>query len=213
LLKKLPLDVRYAVMAKTHRRLWEAAGIVFVHIPKAADTSIGNAIYGRHIGHSSARQINLMSPGALQQLPSFALSRNPWDRAVSAYQFVMQDGTEHIKPQRQALYDTPAFSSFERYVEEWLAVTDLEKARPAFRPQQLYVTDKRGSLLVNRVLPMEDMHAVQQYLEETMAEPMEIRHLNRSKRGDYRDYYTSPRLRNIVGDVYSRDVTLFNYDF
>jgi hypothetical protein len=60
---------------------------------------------------------------------------------------------------------------------------------------------------------MEDMHAVQQYLEETMAEPVEIRHLNRSKRGDYRDYYTSPRLRNIVGDVYSRDVTLFNYDF
>lgn len=213
LLKKLPLDVRYSVMARTSRRHWGRAGIVFVHIPKAGGTSIGHALYGRHMGHATARQINLMSSGALQKFPSFAVSRNPWDRAVSAYQFVMQGGTEHITPQRQALYDSPAFSSFERYVEEWLAVTDLKKARHAFRPQHLYVTDKLGALLVDRVLPMEDMQTVQQHLEETLARPVEINHMNRSDRGGYRDYYTSPRLQNIVGDVYSCDVSLFNYDF
>ncbi|GAH07415.1 unnamed protein product, partial [marine sediment metagenome] len=57
------------------------------HIPRNGGTSINNALYGRFMGHYTARDVRFWAPDLFGRLPSFAVTRNPWARLLSAYRF------------------------------------------------------------------------------------------------------------------------------
>src|SRR5699024_3171220 len=84
----------------------------FVHVPKAAVTSISNALYVRSFGHFSAAEIRLDFPRAFGNIFVFSIVRNPWDRIVSAYRFAASGGTESVPISNPELYHSEKFSSF-----------------------------------------------------------------------------------------------------
>jgi hypothetical protein len=193
--------------------LWRRAGVVFVHVPKAAGTSINHALYGRSMGHLTAQEIQRYCPGLLETLASFAVVRNPWSRLVSAYSFVRQAGTTDAGVRNPEQYRLPAFRSFASFVDEWLVEQELDRLDFVFRPQHRFTDGPRGAL-VEYVGRVEKLDELSDYLEQRMGKRWFFEQRNASrKEADYRAYFDSKRLIQRVGDLYASDVKRFDYDF
>ena len=215
--RRLPGGLRRALLARRRARYWLGAGIVFIHVPKAAGTSFNEALYGRFIGHPRASDIQRWAPRAVRALPSFSVTRNPWDRLVSAYRFARRGqgvgGSYRAGMWRPHRYRIAEFESFERFVKEWLAARDVSKLDGVFQPQWLFLCDRRSRVLVDHVGRLDDLGPTYAFIEERIGRFEPIARANRS--GDELDYRTlyTPELVRLVGDIYRRDVELFGYDF
>ncbi len=212
----LPAELQYAVLVKRRSRIWLREGIVFVHIPKAAGTSMNVALYGRFIGHIPAASIRRWGSARVNSLPSFAVTRNPWDRLVSAYRFVKAGGgigDQRAGVWRPHLYQVPEFESFERFVFDWLSPRDPARLDGVFQPQWRFVCDSSGKPLVDHVGRFEDLAPTLDFVRKAIGRVLDLPMANRTgMQVDYRSYY-SPELVDRVGRIYARDVETFGYSF
>ena len=211
----IPDDLLFGQLVLRRSRAWREVGVIFVHVPKNGGTSINTALYGQFMGHFRVRDIEGIRPNLLQQLPSFALTRNPWARAYSAYSFArrsvaMADGVQIRYPNR---YKVPEFSTFERFVLEWLPSRDLGREDYVFRSQAHYLLNREGEVGVRHLGRLEDPKSYIPILNENIGRIVDIGHLNRSTdAGQYRNKYTL-EMRDALAKSYSIDIGLFNYDF
>jgi hypothetical protein len=108
-------------------------------------------------------------------------------------------------------YDVPAFSSFERFVEEWLPTANLAEEDNVLRPQYPYICDGSGQVLVDWIGRTERMQEVAEHLSDITGRTIVIPNVNTSGPSlNYRSLYTS-RLSDIVASAYRRDIELFGY--
>ena len=214
--RMLPQSFRFAVLARQRAPLWRKAGIVFVHVPKVAGTSINLALYGQWMGHARARDVQRWAPEEVKKLPRFAMTRNPWERLVSAYRFVTRGrgigGGFQATPWRPERYHVPEFETFERFVTEWLVKSHIW-VDPVFQPQSSWICDPGGNILVDHVGRLEDLEPTLDFLRQHLGIAPNIGEGNRSgERVDYKSFYT-PELARLVGEVYYTDVAIFGYQF
>ena len=213
---RLPEGLQRAVLVRRRSPAWLKAGIVFIHIPKAAGTSISEALYGRFMGHVRASDVERWGSSDVRKLPSFAITRNPWDRLVSAFRFARR-GTG-IGPNAGGVwqseqYRIPEFETFERFVTDWLAVRDPNDLDPIFQPQARFVCDRHGNVLVDHLGRVEDLASTHEYLLAKVSRLPPFASANRSgERIDYRTFYT-PQLAEQVAAIYADDVSRFGYSF
>lgn len=197
--------------------LWRERGIVFVHVPKAAGTSINLALYGAFTGHPRAAEIRRFAPRDIVTLPFFSVVRNPWDRLVSAYRFARAgrgDGSGTVvgirNPQH---YSGPEFSSFETFVLSWLRHRDVSKLDNVFQPQWKFICDSRGKIIVDFVGRYESLRETREFLSDKLKENIDIPMSNRAgEKVDYRSYYSS-RCVDAVTKIYNEDIRLLGYSF
>lgn len=196
------------------RKYWKENKLIFIHVPKAAGTSVSHAIYGRSLGHFKASEIKRWCPNEFTAFYKFAFVRNPWDRAVSAYRFALKGRTDTAGINNWTSYRTAEFKTFESFVYEWLLEQDLAKIDNVFQPQYLYVVDANEELLVD------DLYKVEKFEDEILRVSqkcrMEIKILDLNRityKGEYVKYYQNSAVINTVGDIYQKDVSLFGYDF
>lgn len=190
-------------------------GSVFIHVPKAAGTSISRALYGGNVGHRPARDYHRISARHFRRYFRFGFVRNPWDRLVSAYEFARSGGTPLVKPIADPVYRSDVFATFDRFVCEWLAETPLESVDVVFRPQWTFLCDDDGTLLVDHVGRTERLAEDLRPVEERLGVSIRPQRLNTNERphpGNFRDYYT-PETRDIVTETYRRDIEMFGYGF
>ncbi|HWT11294.1 MAG TPA: sulfotransferase family 2 domain-containing protein [Allosphingosinicella sp.] len=215
--RRLPGGLRRAILVRRRARYWRRAGIVFIHVPKAAGTSFNEALYGRFMGHPRASDIARWGSAAVRALPSFSVTRNPWDRLLSAYRFARQGGGQGEtyragmwQPER---YRVPEFESFERFVTQWLAERDVEKLDGVFQPQWLFLCDRDLKPLVDHVGRLEDLGPTYAFVERHIGRFAPIARANRSGEAlDYRAFYT-PETVELVGRIYRKDIETFGYVF
>ena len=215
----VPKPIYNAQLIARRAPRWEQAGIIFVHVPKNGGTSLNTALYGRFMGHYSVRELQQHVPERFKRLPSFALTRNPWSRALSAYRFVcagdqMTAGPKILNPGR---YQIPAFDSFERFILEWLPAQDLRTADFVFRTQENFVRDRNGNMGVSFLGRLEDPAGYGTFLEETLGRKLDIPYINRTSATSehdtgYRKSYSS-EMRDMVARLYADDLNLASYDF
>jgi hypothetical protein len=212
----LPRALRLAILVKRREPLWIERGIVFIHVPKAAGTSINQALYGRFMGHARAVDIERWGSARLRALPRFAVVRNPWDRLLSAYRFARRGsgiGEQVAGMHKPAQYHVPEFGTFERFVEEWLAPRDPGRLDGVFQPQSNYVHGQAGQLLVDHLGKFEDLEPTFDYISGRIGTVGRIARTNRSgDEVDYRQFYTS-RTAKLVEQIYRMDVDAFGYEF
>lgn len=214
---RLPQGLQRALLVKRRERLWIEAGILFIHVPKAAGTSINAALYQRFMGHVRAADVHRWGSTRVKSLPSFAVTRNPWDRLVSAYRFARRGrgvgGELQASVWGAERYQRAEFETFERFVNEWLAHRDVATLDGIFQPQSLFVCDAAGKLLVDHVGRVEDLAPTLTFIRDHIGKLPRIEHGNLSgRRVDYCDYYTA-ELAKTVGSIYRRDVQTFGYRF
>lgn len=204
------------IRARRRAALFVRAGVVFVHIPRTAGTSITNALYGRFMGHFGLRDFLDVAPPAARSLPRFTIVRNPWDRAVSAWSFARAGGgnsaSGRVQVHRVEQYDLPAFSTFERFVLEWLPQQPIETIDGIFRPQYCYFDRAAANLGFDHVGRLENLPATEHWLTETLGRPIAFTRQNASPREDYRSYYTA-RMRDEIARLYADDIAALGYSF
>lgn len=218
---------RWAETLRAYRRQrqFRDAGIVFIHVPKAAGTSITDAIYGRFLGHFELVDVLRTGSKDVLTLPRFSVVRNPWDRLLSAYRFAragkgsvarVKEGDDTVVdvtirfPER---YQGASCSSFDRFVAEWLDGRELSKLDSVFRPQSDYLVDRKGKIGVDHLGRVEDLKATEKWLCDVLRRRTAIPHMNSTgQKIDYRTQY-SPETRAIVERLYARDIELLGYAF
>jgi hypothetical protein len=211
----MPERMRMTQLVLRRAKAWQVAGLIFVHVPKNGGTSINNALYRRFMGHYRVSDIERVRPDLFSSLPSLAVSRNPWTRTYSAWNFArmgaeMNDGAQIKNPER---YRVPEFASFERFVLEWLPGRDLEREDYVFRSQSQFLLTHKGDIGVSHLGRIEDAGTYLPFLEETLGQKVEIGHLNRSTNPSRHSEIYTPAMRDVVARCYETDLLRFSYDF
>ena len=193
---------------------WHRAGCVFIHVPKAAGTSVNRALFGRTLGHYRATDVQRHFPGLYRKSFVFAFVRNPWDRALSAYRFAKVGRTESMGVHRPAQYRVPEFETFERFLHEWLAKRDLTKADFMFQPQHLFVCGAAEKPMLDFVGKVENIAEDMKIVSDRLGRTVNLHHSNKtSDKGGYAEHYHGKAMVDLVARIYARDIATFHYDF
>lgn len=142
----------------------------------------------------------------------FAITRNPWDRVVSAFHF-LKGGGLFAGDKEWAERHLAGIETFSDFVNGWLSRRNIYKGIH-FVPQHEFICDGTGRLAVDYVGKFERMaESFEEICGRLGLEGKELPHTNRSQRGeDYRSYYGNHE-REIVAELYRKDIELFGYEF
>lgn len=209
---------------------------VFVHVPKTAGTALMTALapYAanprRTLWRSVMRRLPLReAPGraylrkhdpaariiaklgreVYDGFHSFAVVRNPFDHAVSHFEFMKQFRIASVA-------DRIAAMSFEQYL-------DYRAKRPFWNDtffarlpdQSFFLLDASDRVAVNRIMRFESLDADFAALKADLGlQGAELRHVNKTRsKTDQRPFqaYYDPTTEDMVRSIYARDFALLGY--
>ncbi len=196
------------ILNKKYIGNYQKQKIVFIHIPKAAGTSIAGLLYGKRNGHLKAEYVQKELGKTFADKFSFSVSRNPYDRLVSAYNFARQGETKHGAIAHPEFYQSAVFDTFESFVKSWLVKQDLNTLDPVFQPQHLFVF-KEGNCLVDELFKVEEMGRLEDKLSDLLNKEVHFKKKNQSTYKEEINYI--PELKELVYQLYQKDFELFNY--
>lgn len=181
----------------------------YVHIPKTGGNSVKKILDGyliditykkpnRYAGHQIHRE---EVPG----ITSFTITRNPYDRVVSAFYFLK---SPHRKLQDRE--DANKWCNFDTFEEFCLDVNGLQSAckeQLHFLPQYTFIPNG-----VHMIGSLENLDNFIELLSDKFNIPIgESVHLNKSNRKSWLEYYTNSEVIDIVNECYKEDFLRFNY--
>lgn len=183
---------------------------IFIHIPKAAGTSVTNALFGpisRHVPYFEYERAN---PRKFAKYFKFTFVRNPWDRLLSAYIFLKKGGLNEID-RAWADANLARFETFEQFVLEWVTEENVW-SWVHFKPQHHFICNKQGRCMMDFVGHMETLAADFSVVAARLGIEAQLPVLNKTRNEGYASHFT-PQMREIVGRIYAEDVEIFNYFF
>jgi len=193
-------------------RRYRRAGCIFIHIPKAAGTSVAEAVLGRRAGHFTAGEIRrALGPERYDRLFSFSVTRHPVDRLISAYRYAASGGGTQGGIRNPPLYRGPAFRSFSAFLHEWLVHQDFREIDVIFRPQWWYVYDN-DHCLVDYIGRVEDLSALEERLSEVLRRRIRIAHRNATIRERQDSDRLSRKDEATIRELYGIDFECFGYE-
>ena len=208
----LPMWLRYRLMDLRGRGEYshfaDECQCIFIHIPKAAGTSVARTLFGkgsRHVPYFEYEKINRRK---FNRYFKFTFVRNPWDRLVSSYFFLKNGGINDAdaKWAKENFADFPDFGSF---VRGWVNEENILSWQH-FMPQHYFVCNSDGKIMVDFVGKMENMQKDFSYVAMKLGCKKELEKVNVGERKSYASYYNN-ETREIVRRVYAKDIDLFGY--
>ena len=201
--------------------------LLFLHIPKCAGVSLAEALekktsVRRQGPHCKYGEIFLSKGGlAREDYFVFTFIRNPWDRLVSTFFYILKGGRAEIDIRRRDLYLRKYrgdFRSFVLDIENWIDIKESDSIYhdqfiPHFRPQNEFICDNSGNVLVDFVGRVETIDTDFQSLCKTLSiDTVPLPKNNRSSHFSYHKYYDD-ETRAIVAKYYAKDIELFSFTF
>lgn len=187
---------------------------IFIHIPKTAGSSIEKVIYKTkgQIGHKTILQYKNADAAKFESYFSFAFTRNPYDRLVSAYFYLIKGGRNKFD---KAWSDDNLmqYGSFENFV---LALDKPEICEQIFKwmhfiPQYKFVCDSNNKILVDFIGKLESINTDFPIVTKKLGiETPLLPHENPSEHDVYETYYIDS-MRYVVQKIYKDDFELFGY--
>lgn len=129
-------------------------GVLFIHVPKNAGTSVCERLYGRQIKHETVRYYAMVAPDLLE-LPSFAIVRDPLARFLSAYRYACNGGTRDRAVARPFHARYRAFAGIDDAIDHLACARSPFDIDHIFRPQSWYLTDAAGECRMDTLVPHE----------------------------------------------------------
>lgn len=197
---------------------YQSPRFVFVHIYKAAGKSVAAALdpYGQrvpdecmfhpdYVQHLSARHLKAGLPrAAWDGAFKFSFVRNPWDRWVSLYEFIL------AKPRNRDHRRLVELGSFAAFVR-WVCSGD-DREILITRSQRDFLCDDDGALLVDYVGTFETLADDFAHVCKTLGVDAELGHLNANAHATYTSYYDD-ETRALVAEGARFEIDRFGYAF
>ncbi len=159
----------------------------------------GPTTWRRFRVHSSAANLRRHLPARIfNAYFKFAFVRNPWDRMVSRYEFLM------ARPKHRHHKWVSRLGGFTNYLHAVLPGHSLHQHR--------MVMDARGDLLVDFVGRFENLAADFQSVCDQLGLQATLPHVGRTGHRDYRSYYTTA-TQQFVADHFRQDLGWLGYQF
>jgi hypothetical protein len=208
LLRALPAST-YRNLDRARRwRRYQRAGVVFVHVPKAAGSSVAKVLYGGRLGHHAALELAREEPSGWASLEKFAILRDPHARLLSAYAFALSGGTAEGAIRWRPEYEKPAYRDVNEFVRGYLAAGDLLEKDVVFWPQSHFVCDESGRPMPGlRLFTTSQLDRVAEYLA-TLGFPAPPR-MNRSLPAAGLNLELAPATRALLDELYAADLAWF----
>ena len=128
----------------------------------------------------------------------FSFVRNPWDRLVSNYHYILN------RPSHGRHNKIKRLKNFAEYI-------DFEIKRNKFSQSKL-ITDQNGELKVDFVGKLENLSEDFQYVCDKIGIKYELPHINKSSHKKYQDLYNE-ETKEIVAKHWADEIKLFSYSF
>ena len=187
---------------------------IFVHVPKAAGTSVGHYLYGCRTGdHMTLLDYRTALPKPMYKSAfKFTFVRNPWDRLVSAYFYLKSDERSPFD-RKQAAGSVLLHETFEEFVSEFVARKNIN-AFIHLKEQHLFLRLPGRRIGVDFVGKFERLNDDFAVIAQRLGKDTTLQHRNAStlRKTDYRDIYT-PKMVDIVAKTYAKDIAYFGYSF
>ena len=198
---------------------------IFIHIPKTAGCSVTRGLFFQEISdeQKGLGHINInwykkhLSEESFENYFKFTFVRNPWDRVVSAYSYLLQGGhgCEYNKYITEKYLKN--YNSFEKFVlslKDPVRARELKSESNHFRPQYVYICNNKYTIMVDYIAKVENIQTDFEYIADKLKIPnASLPFENKSNHKDYRDMYTSEEMINIVSDLYYNDIKFLKYKF
>jgi Sulfotransferase family len=183
---------------------------IFVHVPKAAGTSIEKHLRQTDKdvvgGHTTALAYRRKYPVEFATYFKFAVVREPLDRFVSAYWYLRQMAV-HSALNNQIVHDS---ESIDHFAEKIKASPGIVGNIVRLMPQHLFICDQKGEVLVDSVFRFENLKAAWREICGRAGIPAEpLAKLNPSLRASKEEATQAVQL--VVRRAYERDFELFGY--
>lgn len=180
---------------------------IFLHINKTAGTSVLRAVGIPVKRHRTAREIIArIGREKWDSAWKFAFVRNPWDRAVSLYEY-------------RRGKDRTGIASNELSFGEWVERVFGAQPDPAynnnprsFQSQCEWLKDDRGNIEIDFIGRFENIQDDFRAIAEKIAPGASLQHLNASRRAPYASYYDAGS-RKAVAAWFAEDIERFGYFF
>jgi len=209
-------------------KISEEKRFIFVHVAKAAGTSISNLVtpyciaeeknnviklfsrmslvpnwrWHHYRTHATLRTVEKRMPKELyDDMVKFAVVRNPWDRLVSLYHFKKQ-GRGH---QFRMIKKLGTFSNWLRWIGE----------QPHSSPYKLQVNMLRqhdGTMGTNHLLRFESLSEQWMEFSKMIGVEEQLPKLNTSSHKNWREYYSN-KDADYVASVWKEDIDMLEYQF
>ena len=175
----------------------------FIHIPKVAGSSLYHLIGGGtpvgYCGHVRAVDV-----------PFFCFVRNPYDRLVGAYFYLIEGGgnTEQDLSYQVILSKYKDFSDFVMNIEK----DGLLDKIIHLKPMHWFVTDDSGKVVVKNIFKIENVEEIDSFLLSIgVDKKLSETHVNIANRDHYMVYINN-EVNNEINKLYERDFELFDYE-
>lgn len=184
--------------------------IRYVHIPKAGGTSILNMLLETGKIERPENVNPRMGPHQVykensKDLISIAVTRNPYSRAVSAFHYLKNGGSN-----RADLHDGQRWchhATFEEFCLDPNGLKDASQRQLHFIPQHVFMPDG-----VDVTVKLERINEFSNKLSTLLdVDFSDIPHVNKSSHKPWQDYYNNPEVLKIVKDIYIVDFVKFGY--
>jgi hypothetical protein len=184
---------------------------IFVHTPKAAGTSVALSIFGELPYHyTAADYLTIFGRETFTRYFTFTFVRNPWDRVYSAYTYLKRGGWDEKDRAWTSQHLSP-YRDFADFVHNGLRQPAVQQFMH-FVPQHEFICDQRERILVDYVGYFETITEDFAEICRRIGIEATLAHTNRSTERTYHTVYDN-NMRQIVGQVYARDIRIFRYDF
>lgn len=190
--------------------------LIFLHIPKNAGTAITDSpnmefqLIGHHLPTFYMSNFNKEWNSFLK----FAVVRNPFDRAVSNYEYGrMAESYWHSKTGKAQYGEHPDFEnlskmSFKETIKTLHDNKDLLKHQGwGLQSDYVYVND---NMVLDKIFKLEDINTNNDF--KLIIPNLQMKNKSDKEFNSYRDYYDD-ETKELVSEIYSKDIINFNYEF
>lgn len=191
------------VLARQLHNTFRETGAIFIHVPKAAGSSISLDLFGHQVGHFTAMEWFARDPLLAERLFKFAFVREPLDRLHSAWCYLRAGGMNSGDAETGA----KLAATFDDFVAQLVDDVALQRWIH-FLPQHHFLCAPDTRLLVDFVGRFENMEADFAHVAARLGKDV---HLSRRNPSPGPPLEASDRTRKLVRELYERDYQMFAY--
>lgn len=121
--------------------------------------AVCQAVYGAPVQHATIRYYQTVAPQLVAAVPTFAVVRDPISRFLSALAYAQSGGSGAFVVSEPFRSTYAAFQAVDAVLDHLEAANWPYGVDHIFRPQSWYVTDARGVLAIDHLIPLNALGA------------------------------------------------------